>query len=107
MDIEGHEPLALEGFARSIERWRPALLVEFNPRCLIDLHQQDPIAYLRQIFSRYPRVRAMSVFRDEGAFGTADELMRHWERRNREVAATGLLPDRMLHFDLLAVGRES
>lgn len=102
MDIEGHEPLALEGFARSIERWRPTLLVEFNPRCLIDLHQQDPLAYLRQIFSGYPRVGAMSVFGDEGTFGSADELMRQWERRNRELAADGRLPDRMLHFDLIA-----
>src|SRR5262245_3251657 len=40
VDIEGHEPQALEGFARLIGRYRPALLVEFNPRCLVTLQQQ-------------------------------------------------------------------
>lgn len=105
IDIEGHEPLALEGFARSIERWRPTLLTEFNPRCLVDFHQQDPLAYLRQIFGFYPRVRALSPFGPEGEFDDAEALMRHWERRNREAAAEGRLPDRMLHFDLIAISR--
>jgi FkbM family methyltransferase len=102
IDIEGYEPLALEGFTRSIERWRPTLLAEFNPRCLVDFHRQDPLAYLRQIFALYPRVRAISHAGPEGEFDGADALMRHWERRNREVAATGLMADRLLHFDLIA-----
>jgi len=102
MDIEGHEPQAWEGFARTIAKFRPTLLVEFNPRCLIDLHQQDPLAYLNQIFSLYPRVRVLSVFGEEGTFDHADTLMRHWERRNQEVAAQKLMPDRLLHFDLVA-----
>ena len=102
MDIEGHEPRAWEGFARTIAKFRPTLLVEFNPRCLVDLHQQDPLAYLNQIFSLYPRVRALSVFGEEGTFEHADMLMRHWERRNQDIAAQKLMPDRMLHFDLVA-----
>jgi FkbM family methyltransferase len=104
IDIEGYEPLALEGFAKSIERWRPTLLTEFNPRCLVDFHQQDPLAYLRQIFALYPRVQAIGPVGPEGEFDGADALMRHWERRNREVAAEGRLPDRMLHFDLIGIG---
>ena len=101
MDIEGHEPQALEGFARLIGRHRPVLLVEFNPRCLVDLQQQDPVAFLKQIFAFYPRVRAISAFDDDETFDSADKVMGYWERRNREVTAQKLLPDRLLHFDLV------
>ena len=102
MDIEGHEPHAFEGFSRLIARHRPALLVEFNPRCLIDLHGQNPVAFLEQIFALYRRVRVTSAFEDDQTFEGADALMAYWERRNREVTAGNLLPDRLLHFDLVA-----
>ncbi len=101
MDIEGHEPQAFEGFSRLIGRHRPTLLVEFNPRCLIDLQQQDPIAYLRQIFALYPRVRVTSAFTDDETFERAEAVMAYWERRNQEVTEQALLPDRLLHFDLV------
>jgi FkbM family methyltransferase len=101
MDIEGHEPQAFEGFSNAIARHRPTLLVEFNPRCLIDLHRQDPSAYLRQIFAFYPRVRVTSAFNDDVTFARAEDVMAYWDRRNGEVTAGRLLPDRLLHFDLV------
>jgi FkbM family methyltransferase len=104
MDIEGHEPQAIEGFVRSIERHRPVLLVEFNPRCLKDLQQQSPIGFLKQIFSFYPRVRVTSAFDDNQILDSAEAVMGYWERRNREIAAAKRLPDGMLHFDLITVG---
>jgi FkbM family methyltransferase len=102
MDIEGHEPQAWEGFAKTIARHRPALLVEFNPRCLIDLHQRDPRAFLHQLFALYPRLRVTSAFKDDEVFERAEDLWAYWERRNREVTSQQLLPDRLLHFDLVA-----
>jgi FkbM family methyltransferase len=101
MDIEGHEPPAFEGFSRLIARHRPTLLVEFNPRCLVDLQQQDPVAYLKQIFALYPRVRVTSAFNDDSTFDDPEGVMAYWERRNREVTAQNLLSDRLLHFDLV------
>ena len=101
MDIEGHEPQALEGFSRLIGRHRPVLLVEFNPRCLVDLQRQDPLAFLKQIFALYSRVRVTSAFEDDETFDSADKVMAFWERRNCEITAKKLLPDRMLHFDLV------
>lgn len=107
MDIEGHEPQAWEGFERAIEKWRPALLVEFNPRCLVDLQQQDPLAFLRRMFALYHRLRVTSAFKDDVVFERAEDLWAYWERRNQEIAAQNLLPDRMLHFDLISPrGRE-
>jgi FkbM family methyltransferase len=105
MDIEGHEPLALEGFARLIGRYRPVLLVEFNPHCLVDLQRQDPLAFLKQIFAFYSRVRVTSAFEDDETFDSADQVMGYWERRNREVTAQKLRPDRLLVFDLVTRNR--
>jgi FkbM family methyltransferase len=101
MDIEGHEPQAFEGFSHLLERHRPVLLVEFNPRCLVDLQQQSPLAFLKQIFSLYPRVRVTSAFDDNEVFDSAEGVMGYWERRNREITADKRLPDGMLHFDLV------
>ena len=101
MDIEGHEPQAFEGFMRTVTRHRPVLVAEWNPRCLIDLHGQDPRAYLRQIFALYPRVRAISAFHDDRVLESPDAVMTYWERRQGEVAAEKLLPPRALHFDLV------
>jgi len=103
MDIEGHEPQALEGFSRLIGRHHPVLLVEFNPRCLVDLQRQDPLAFLKQIFAFYPRVRVTSAFEDDETLDSAEKVMAYWERRNREITATRVLPDRMLHFDLVTL----
>jgi FkbM family methyltransferase len=105
MDIEGHEPQALEGFSRSIVRHRPVVLVEFNPRCLVNLQQQDPLAFLKQIFAFYPRVRVTSAFEDDEWFDAPEKVLAYWQRRNREITGQKLLPDGMLHFDLVTPGR--
>jgi FkbM family methyltransferase len=104
MDIEGHEPQALAGFSRLIGRHRPVLLVEFNPRCLVNLQQQNPLSFLKQIFAFYARVRVTSAFDDDELFDSADQVMAYWQRRNREITAQKRLPDGMLHFDLVTTG---
>lgn len=101
MDIEGHEPVALQGFWRNITRHRPVLVVEFNPLCL-GRQQQDPAAYARQLLGLYPRLRVISAFGDDATFDRAEELMTFWQRRAHEVAATGVLPEGHLHFDVIA-----
>ena len=63
----------------------------------------NPLAFLKQIFAFYPHVRVTSAFQDNETFDSADKVMAFWERRNREVTARKLLPDRMLHFDLVAL----
>ena len=101
MDIEGHEPAALRGLSSLIRRHRPALVVEFNPRCLA-ARAQDPSAFLRQLFEWYQRVEAISAFGDRATFDRGEDLLAYWQRRNGEVAAAGLLEDGLLHFDLIA-----
>ena len=101
MDIEGHEPAALRGLDRSIARYHPALLVEFNPRCL-RVQSEDPRAYLDFLFSRYPEIQVISQFSTAPPFTRASDLMAHWTETAAEVTARGIMPEGLLHFDLLA-----
>lgn len=102
IDIEGHEPAALAGFRKTLRRHRPMLLMEYNPRCLKDVAGLDPRACLDDFFELAEDVR---VIEHDGTIvpaATAAALWAHWQQRNREAVRTNLLPDGMLHFDLLA-----
>jgi FkbM family methyltransferase len=101
LDIEGHEPPALEGMWQLVTRYRPTLLTEFNPRCLA-IQKQDGAGYLRSILSVYPRVRVISHFGDDEVFASADAVMGFWEHRAAEISRQGLLPPGLLHFDIVA-----
>ncbi len=102
MDIEGFEPFALQGCQKLLDRHRPILLTEFNPRCLRDVTHYQPQDYLDTIFGRYPRVRVLTAFGDDVTFTSTAEVMAHWRNRNQDMVNEGLLPDYMLHFDLVA-----
>jgi FkbM family methyltransferase len=102
MDIEGHEPRAIQGFSRLIDRDRPILLVEFNPSCL-KIQQQTSLGFLNQLFAVYRQIRVTSAHQDDATFESAGALLEFWEKRNREIVAQKLLPDGMLHFDLVCV----
>ena len=102
MDVEGHEVLAFDGFRNLIERHRPALVIEFNPTCMINHEQGDPAALLDRILSLYPRVRVTSEHGDDVSFDRAADVLGHWERRNAELKAARRIPDDSLHFDLIA-----
>ena len=100
LDIEGQEPAALRGLQRQISTHQPTLVVEFNPRCL-NKQQESESELLSWILDRYTRVRAISHFGDDQRFSDPDELLAFWRKRATEVAASGALPDGMLHFDLV------
>ena len=102
VDVEGHEIDALDGFRTAIERHRPALVVEFNPRCIVQLHQREPAALLDRLLALYPSVRATSAFGDDEPFASTDDLLAYWRVRDRELTEAGLLPEGLLHFDLIA-----
>lgn len=104
MDIEGHEPAALRGMRQLVDRHRPTLLVEFNPRCL-GVQSEDPRGYLDFLFARYPEVQVISQFSSAPPFTRASDLMTHWAETSAEVTATGRMPEGLLHFDLLARAR--
>lgn len=101
IDIEGHEPFAIQGLAETIRRHRPKILCEFNPRCLKDNLGVPAADFAEQIFDI---TREIQVIEHDGAIHAvkqARKLMQLWSRKNDAAVRTGLLPDGMTHFDLL------
>lgn len=101
LDIEGHEPRALGGLARTLARHRPLVLCEFNPRCLRDHAGMDLADAARQIFALTPSLTAIEYDGRETTLTEAVDLVGFWSARNAAAVAGGLLPDGMLHLDLL------
>ena len=102
IDVEGHEPRAIRGAHGLIEKHRPILLTEFNPRCLRAVGGVSAIAYAEQLLSYYSRLRVITAFGDDTEVRDARSLMAYWERRNAELAQNGVLPPDLLQFDVIA-----
>ena len=103
MDIEGHEPLALRGLTKLIRKHRPILLTEFSPENLEQHAHNDPLDFLEQVLDLYENLHILSVWGDSADFRDAKSVMDYWRKRNEEVTAAGLVPDGMLHFDIVAI----
>ncbi|HWE35033.1 MAG TPA: FkbM family methyltransferase, partial [Isosphaeraceae bacterium] len=101
MDIEGHEPFALRGLARTIAAHGPILLTEFNPRCLARTGH-EPIDYLRQLFGHYRTLEVITPIHEPATFRDAGSVMRCWHERDAELTSRGLLMEGLLHFDIIA-----
>ena len=72
-----------------------------QPRCLVQLQRREPAELVDRLLALYPSVRVTSAFGDDEPFSRTAELLEYWRERNREVTAAGLLPDGLLHFDLV------
>lgn len=53
MDIEGAEPRAWQGMRKSVERYRPALILEFSPTAIWKTSQTSPEAFLEALQEQY------------------------------------------------------
>lgn len=102
IDIEGHEPLALKGFAGLLRKHKPALVAEFAPHLLQTVQGIEPREYVELLLSHYTHLRVISWFGDSATFTTAGDLLNFWKQRNREVSDQKLLPEGALHFDIIA-----
>ncbi|HYF09655.1 MAG TPA: FkbM family methyltransferase [Acetobacteraceae bacterium] len=101
LDIEGHEPAALRGLAHTIARHRPWVLCEYNPLCLRDHAALDQAEFAAQIFAMTPAATAIEHDGRETRLGSAAELVGFWQDCNARAVAGGLLPDGVVHLDLL------
>ena len=97
IDIEGHELIALRGFARALERHRPVLITEFHPKCMRENSGIDPADYLAFLFEY---ARSVHVLRHEGGrveCVDSQGVLREWERAEVRFATGGAG-----HLNLLA-----
>jgi len=102
IDIEGHEPYAIEGFRTLLNHHKPVVLTEFNPRCLKDVSELKPELFLKIFFELFEDVQVIEHSGKQSRFKSAAELWKYWKYKNKEAVRTNWLPDGMLHFDILA-----
>jgi len=102
MDIEGHEPYALNGFRHLLKLHKSIIIIEFNPKCLEDISCLNPKECLNMIFDLFENVQVIEYSGTYLPFSNPSQLWAYWEERNKESVKAKRLPDGMLHFDLLA-----
>jgi FkbM family methyltransferase len=101
IDIEGYEPHALSGLRGILAQRRPMVLCEFNPRCLRDHAGKSVELFARELFELSTNICAIEYSGRQNPLTKAEDLIELWRRRNSEAVEANLLPDGMLHFDLL------
>jgi FkbM family methyltransferase len=72
MDIEGSEPMAIEGANETITKFKPAIFMEFNSWSLYFAHKVDPLTFARKIFERF----SVSTVRENGSLVTLTDYAR-------------------------------
>jgi FkbM family methyltransferase len=96
MDIEGHEPIALEGMREILQRFHPVLIFEFHPAAIRQNAASDPERFLQALNEFGYR---LAVIRQNGveldAAGPA-AIMDEWRRVNEETKMDG-----DMHLDLI------
>lgn len=79
IDIDGHEPKAIQGMSRTIKKHRPIIISEFSPASLMELSATKPEDYLRTLKSfNY----SLFVIEDNGNELPANEeakVMHYWD----------------------------
>lgn len=101
IDIEGHEAFALDGLKQILAKHRPTVLCEFNPRCLKDHIGKAPDVFARELFGLTDEICAIEHSGRRNIVTDQGRLMDLWRMRNREAIESRMLPDGLLHFDLL------
>jgi FkbM family methyltransferase len=92
MDIEGYEPLALNGMNEIIRKHRPIVLTEFSPWHIEHRSQFKPYEYLQIILNHG---YCLSVIEQSGSallMTSIESLMLYWESLNNDKQ----------HLDLMA-----
>lgn len=101
IDVEGFEYRVLQGLSRTIAKFRPKILCEFNPQCLKSPGRIEPELLARHLFSLAPNGDLVEHDGSLTRVHSVDELMTTWVQRDADVTAKGLLPEGWVHFDIL------
>lgn len=96
MDIEGHEPIALEGMRETLRRFRPVLIFEFHPAAIRQNAGGDPESFLRTLGNLGYRLAVIRLDGTESDDLSAAGIMGEWQRINAEMEMDG-----DMHLDLI------
>ena len=100
IDIEGHELVALRGFAKGLTRHRPRIISEFHPKCMRENSRIDPADYLDFLFAYSGSVLALHSDSTQVECHHAADVMREWRTADARLISHGTT-----HIDLLVCPR--
>jgi hypothetical protein len=84
-----------------LQRHRPKILCEFNPRRIGSHARYDPAVFAADIFRLTSGVLAIEQDGTRHKLQSAAALLSLCESENTRAVSEARLPDAMLHFDLL------
>ncbi|HKF71931.1 MAG TPA: FkbM family methyltransferase [Stellaceae bacterium] len=64
IDCEGADLEVLEGARETLARFRPAVILEFNAHCIMNIARVNPPDALDRIMQIFPQVRRIAISRD-------------------------------------------
>ncbi len=97
MDIEGHEPIALQGMTDALRKHKPIVISEFHPKLIQSSGNGQPQAYLETFASLGYQLSVIEISGNLQAMNDPSEVMNYWHQINQKFG-TG---DTM-HLDVLA-----
>jgi FkbM family methyltransferase len=56
IDVEGFEPFVFAGMNKSIERFNPKIIFEFNSFCMLSFGKSNPIDFMEMINSKFDKI---------------------------------------------------
>lgn len=98
MDIEGHEPIALNGMKTVITRYRPTIVSEFHPKLIEEFSHVDPQSYLDDLQSLGYKLAVIEASSRIVECSSTAAVMECWYNLNQTLGTGNLM-----HVDLLAV----
>lgn len=102
VDIEGHEPVALQGMRKTLHKYRPIVISEFHPKLIREVAKQEPQEYLDTLVSMGYRLSVIELTANVIDCVESADVVDYWRKVNRRHR-TG---DTM-HLDILAIPNET
>jgi FkbM family methyltransferase len=99
MDIDGFEPLAIEGLAQALVRSRPILFMEFFPAGIEKHARRDPWEFARILYE-YGEVTILDRSGSPQLATGVEQIRQHWLAVDSAVKMNGAM-----HLDLKVVPR--
>ncbi len=96
IDVEGFEPDVLAGGAGAIERFRPAIYMEFNSWTLMAYRDMNPRGFLEDLVRRFPHVLAFGAKGELEPVGGQHGMLGFL---HRNLVERGCVDDLVLCFD--------
>lgn len=98
IDIEGHEPAALRGMRRLLERCHPVIASEFSPKAIREGLGENPEDFLASLRSLGYRLSVIESNGNELELDDEGEIISYWDKLNRKLGTGDTY-----HLDILAV----